>query len=65
MVVALAPVLILQALPPETRLQLARTLASLDWTVIGGAAAAVLAALDLLLLAGALARFHRTKLILD
>jgi ABC-2 type transport system permease protein len=59
------PILGLQAIPADTRRQLLTTLAGLDWVAIGTGAAIVLALLDLLLLAAALARFQRARLILD
>jgi ABC-2 type transport system permease protein len=61
----LLPVLGIQAIPADSRRELLTTLAGLDWTTIGIGAAVVLICLDLLLLAAAMARFQRTRLVLD
>jgi ABC-2 type transport system permease protein len=61
----LVPILALQALPRDVRLQVATTLAELDWLTIGIIAAAALLVLDLALLLAATTRFRRTRLILD
>jgi ABC-2 type transport system permease protein len=61
----LGPVVALQALPRDVRLQVATTLAELDWLAIGIITAAGLLVLDLALLVAAMARFRRTRLILD
>ncbi len=65
MLLLFIPLLTLQALPGDTRAQLASSLsqASFDQTAIGGALA--LAVIDGLLLLASLARFQRAKLILD
>jgi ABC-2 type transport system permease protein len=63
--VVLIPVLGLQVLPQDVRRQVFTTLSGLDWLTIGVGAAAILAVVDLLLLAAAMARFQRAKLILD
>ncbi|HEY5628433.1 MAG TPA: hypothetical protein VIR16_02895 [Candidatus Limnocylindrales bacterium] len=64
-VVLFAPVFILRALPEEVRAQVVSTLAGLDWPTIAIGLAVVIALLDVILLAAAMARFRRTRLILD
>lgn len=64
-VLIFAPVFALRALPEDVRAQLATTLAGLDWPTIAVGLATAIALLDLLLLAAAMARFRRTRLILD
>jgi ABC-2 type transport system permease protein len=64
-VVFLAPAFGIRALPENVRSQFLTTLEGLDWTTIGIGAAFVLFVLDLLLLAAAMARFQRARLILD
>ncbi len=54
-----------QVLPADMRLQLFTTLEGLDWTTVGLGAAIVLVLLDLLLMAAAMTRFQRARLILD
>ncbi len=63
--VVLVPVLVLQVLPVDVRREIGRTLANLDWPTIAAGLAIALVLADLLLLAAALARFQRTKLILE
>ena len=63
--VVLVPVLGLQVLPVDMRRQVFTTLGGLDWLTIGVGAAAILAVADFLLLAAAMARFQRARLILD
>ncbi len=63
--VVLIPVLLLQVLPVDVRRQVGTTLTSLDWPTIAIGLGIVLVLADLLLLAAALARFQRTKLILE
>ncbi len=63
--VVLIPVFGLQLLPEDLRRQLVMTLSGLDWLTIGVGLAALLILLDALLLAAAMARFQRTRLILD
>ncbi len=63
--VVLVPVLLLQALPIDTRRQVVATLNGLDWGTIALGAAVLLVVVDLLLLAAAMARFQRARLILD
>ncbi len=63
--VVLIPVLGLQVLPVDVRRQVFTLLGGLDWLTIGVGAAAILAVADLLLLAAAMARFQRARLILD
>ena len=63
--VVLVPVLVLQVLPVDVRREIGRTLVNLDWPTIAAGLAIALVLADLLLLAAALARFQRTKLILE
>lgn len=63
--VVLVPVLVLQVLPVDVRREVGRTLVGLDWPTIAAGLAIALVLADLLLLAAALARFQRTKLILE
>ncbi len=63
--VVLVPVLVLQVLPLDVRRQVVTALNGLDWVTIGVGAAVLLALADLLLLAAAMARFQRARLILD
>ncbi|MDA8204250.1 MAG: ABC-2 type transporter [Chloroflexi bacterium] len=63
--VVLVPVLVLQVLPVDVRREIGRTLVNLDWPMIASGLAIALLLADLLLLAAALARFQRTKLILE
>ncbi len=64
-VLMFAPIFALRALPEDVRVQLASTLAGLDWPTIAIGLAVVITVLDLLLLAAAMARFRRARLILD
>ncbi len=64
-VVILAPVVGLQIVPHDVRSQLLTTLSGLDWVTIGAIAAFLLVLLDAAMLAAAMARFQRTRLILD
>ncbi len=63
--VVLVPVLVLQVLPLDVRRQVVTALNGLDWVTIGIGAAVLLVLADLLLLAAAMARFQRARLILD
>jgi ABC-2 type transport system permease protein len=63
--VVLVPVLVLQVLPPDVRRQVVTALNGLDWVTIGVGAGVLLVLADLLLLAAAMARFQRARLILD
>ena len=65
MVLLFVPIFGVQALPAEVKGRLAGTLATMDVTRIVLIAAAVLAVLDAGLLAAAMARFQRARLILD
>lgn len=63
--VVLVPVLVLPMLPVDVRHGIVELLTSLDWVTIGAGVAAALVAADLVLLAAAMARFRRDRLILD
>ena len=65
MVLLFVPVFGMQALPADTRAQLANFLSTASFNQIALGAAALLAILDGLLLLAGLARFQRAKLILD
>jgi len=65
MVLWFVPIFGVQALPPEWKAYLAKTLMAADVTKIVLIVGAVLAVLDIGLLAAAMARFQRTQLILD
>lgn len=57
--------LLLQALPESVKEALTQTLSTTNWTVVGLVAALLLLAIDVLLLALGVARFKRTRLILE
>lgn len=65
MLLVLAPVLVMQMLPDDSKSGLFRALASWNLTQVVLLAGAVLALLDVGLLAAAMARFRRARLILD
>jgi ABC-2 type transport system permease protein len=65
MVLLFVPVLGLQALPADSRAQLANTLNNTSFNEVAIGAIIVLAILDGLLLLAGMARFQRAKLILD
>ena len=65
MVLWFVPIFGVQTLPPEWKAYLAEALMAADVTKIVLIVVAVLAVLDIGLLAAAMARFQRTQLILD
>ena len=65
MVLLFVPVLGLQALPGQTRAQLANMLNDISFDQVALAAILVMAVVDSLLLLAGIARFQRAKLILD
>jgi ABC-2 type transport system permease protein len=65
MVILFAPMLALQALPPEWKTRIGDTLAQVDTAGISTIAGALLVVLNGVFLSAALARFRRARLILD
>ena len=61
----MGPLLAFNALSPETRFRLATRLGALGETTIIAYAVAVLGLLSVIVIAAALARFRRGKLVLD
>jgi ABC-2 type transport system permease protein len=63
--VILGPVILSQVLPASIMAPISQALISADYTLVGTVAGAVVLVLDIVLLAVGIARFQRTRLILE
>jgi hypothetical protein len=65
MFVVIIPLLILPVLPPEMRSRIGEFLAATDLRTVGWLAVLIVGLIDVALLGACLARFQRSRLILD